>query len=223
MRTSKTFPFGSSVIQMSLAEFDACINFISASGRDFPYGVLGVREDEVDASAVSGYNSLMDAGAFGLNNDGYPELTDAVPTVSDMIVAMDEAHSVMVIRFFLGRRSMRFYYAHGETTWCLLWRSGNQWFVVSAPLTLEPRLALDALSQVVMRYMGSETIRVSFEWFTIRGSSIMSTEFHSRRSPVLLEERPLNPNLIQDASQEWPATYYTSQFSQREGFLLEVA
>jgi hypothetical protein len=221
MQSVKRLDCGVEVVKMTTPEFYACMNYALVNGRTYPMAILGLDTDQVDEHAVSGYNSLIADGAFRIDTDGYPELMDAIPTISSLVISLDEMTYLTTVKATVSKSRMQFYWLHGEHTWSLMWKTKTDWYVCSASSEYRPSTVFMELVKVVMKNLGHTSIGFHFVWWTMNGNQLMSTIMRSKHDTIFIERRPENP-ILSSMIDRWPNRMSVSQFAERAGALLEV-
>ena len=221
MQVVKRLNCGVDVVSMTVPEFDACMNYTLVNGKDYPLNILGLDPDKIDEQAVTGYNSLINSGAFDIGDDGYPELMDAVPTVSNLVISLDEMTFITTIKAIVGKNHIQFYWIHGKTTWVIMWKTRTEWYVCSAPADYMPSTVFMELTKTVTRNLGKASVGFSFTWFSMKGEQMMSTIMRSKSDVIFIEKKPENPVLAL-MIKKWPNRMSLADFAERAGSLLEV-
>jgi hypothetical protein len=221
MQSVKMLNCGVEVVSLTTSEFCACMNYAMVNGKTYPLEILGLTVDEIDEQATSGYNSLIDEDAFRISSDGYPELMDASPTVSDFVISLDEMTYISTIKAIVSKSHMQFYWFHGETTWVLMWKTKTDWYICSDSSNKEPATVFMELVRAVLRHLGEASIGFNFIWWSMESNQMMSTFVRSRSDDIFVEKKPESP-VLSSMIDKWPHHMSISQFAERAGSLLVV-
>ena len=221
MQNVRRLECGVDVVSLTIPEFDACMNYALVNGRPYPLSIIGLDSKKVDELSVSGYNSLIDIGAFAISDDGYPELMDNIPTISNFVIAIDEMESIVTIKAIVNKNHMQFYYLHGDSTWVLMWKTKTEWYVCAQSDRFSAAVTFMELTKTIVSNMGSASVGFHFTWWAMSGEQIMDTIMHSKSDIIFVEKKPEN-TMLASMIEKWPNKMSLSQFAERAGSLLGV-
>lgn len=221
MQNVRRLECGVDVISLTIPEFDACMNYALVNGRSYPLSIIGLNPKSVDELSVSGYNSLIDIGAFAISDDGYPELMDGIPTISNFVISIDEMESIVTIKAIVNKSHMQFYYLHGDSTWAIMWKTKTEWYVCAQSDRFSAAVAFMELTKTIVSNMGSASVGFHFTWWAMSGEQIMDTIMHSKSDIIFVEKKPEN-TMLASMIEKWPNRMSLSQFAERAGSLLGV-
>lgn len=209
MQVKKRLDTGLTARELTAAEFFACVDYAVSNGRQYPLDEIGLKPDAVEQHSVPGYNALLDAGVFEIDEEGYPSLTVNVPDMTDFILALDGMESLLSIRLALGKRSLMFYYFHTDSEWAIIWRSGKTaWDVVAGTYTTPPAPTIVELASSTLMQAPATHVGVRFSFYSMTGDLLASTEIVSAKDIGFIEQKPSAPALASDVEDDdWPQIY----------------
>lgn len=233
--------FGMSVRNLTPAEMYACVHYALGERPDFDLSSIGCNAEAVNKYATSGYNALIDQGAFELDEElGLPVI--ALTGVNDLIdfaSALSTASEVLTMRIKLSKSSFLMYYVHNDVSWAFFWKKkGNpnakadktqeQWFVSAGPMISTPSLTwLDLTGNARKNVRDGRKLTISFNWLDVtdHDNIMRTTTFTTDKHGWYVEDAPMGPGLVpdDDEGEGWPRSYGCDYLlAQRVEALLEA-
>lgn len=207
MQVKKKLKSGLIARELSTAEFYACVDYAVSNGRQYPLETMSLKRETVEQYSVPGYNALLDAGVFEIDDEGYPALTTNVVDMTDLILALDGMQSLLTIRLALGKHSLTFYYVHSDNEWAIMWKQDKTaWNMVAGTYTTPPAITLIELAAGTLTQADRAHVAVRYSFYNMAGQQVAITEIASTRRDGFVEQRPAYPALA-DGVDDWPQFY----------------
>lgn len=227
MKRLKKLDNGLTVISFTLAELSACLNYAMANGKEYPLKTMGLTYDGTDTYAPYGYTELFNYDAFGIDDDtSYPILQNGVPEVTRLVIALDEMQAIATIRVSLGKKHIQFFYLHGESHWCILWKRKDEWYFVAGTEINSPASTLLDLTSKVFAEFGRSFIGLQIIWYGMNDRELGRTNIESRHDDHFTERKPRNRKMadidVPGSNSGWPKIYYMTSLRARLESLLGV-
>lgn len=204
---------GNRIITVKFDELCALLNFATCSIPDFPFGAFGgrVNADTVYDDALTGYNSLIRAGLFRINGDGYPEI-NPLTRLDDLvwtITALRTNTRVILLEMRRNKNHARFVIVKSPSNCAVIASRGRGWHIVGIDEFGDiGRTVVKMLNQNIREAVEKhEPINITMKWLTPKGRSIMGTEITRTSSDDHFHEKMPENARLAGTVMRWPHTY----------------
>lgn len=216
MDVKRTLANGLNVLGLSSEEMCAIINFSSINLDSFPFQIFGFTTAQIDQEALAGYTSLMQAKAFKIGPQGYPELVEDNSTIVNAITSLRHTDEFLVARMTIERRRLQLVIAKTLSSWSISWKAGKQWYVVAADEISSVTLTVYNLlkSQIRKSFDGGPVMTLDFMWFNMEGAITMKTQVKSKSNGLFRENRP-DDEVLAMVNSSWPQDYFYGDLMDR--------
>lgn len=216
MDVKKTLANGLDVLGLSQEELYALLNFSSINLESFPFGVFGTTAPQVDASALAGYTTLMQAKCFQVSGSGYPELTDNNKTIVNAISALRRTDEFLVLRLTMERKKLQLIMCNSASAWMIAWRSGKEWMLIAAnEISSISLTVINLIAPILRKSLDSgPSVTMDFDWYRKSGDRSMHTTIKNKSSDRFREAKP-DDDALSMTSPTWPKTYWYLQILDR--------